>query len=264
MLRKLAETRMPLWHLLTSCMMHGEMGWIGAMQGGSVTDRCNTPSPNPENHVEAKTPFLVWGIMGCVTSKRKDMMSSVSPLTTKVCPPHCLKDIWNRVISPKKSKAIDVIHYVWKEKTNWVQPCKESLMKILFLMFNTHTAYYLRINTFPLSLLQDVSIIWYTLSNLHMTRQCGRVKRTVLRSPKSGRCTQRGSCRATTAVTQAGWRTAVYATQSQDHADAVVPRRPLSASLDSQTRSTNSTASTATRATTECTNCMTHELSVIM
>ncbi len=133
----------------------------------------------------------------------------------------------------------------------------QRISNMLFLMLNTLTAYYLRINTFPLSLLQDVSIIWYTLSNLRMTRQWGRVKRTTLRSPKSGRCTQRGSCWATTAVTQAGWRTAVYATQSQDHADAAVPRRPPSASLVSQTRNTNSTASTASRTTTERTNCIT-------
>lgn len=120
---------------------------------------------------------------------------------------------------------------------------------------------HLRINTFP-PLLQDVSIIWYTLSSLHTMRQCGHVKRTVLRSPKSGRCTQHGSFWATTAAMRAGWRTAVYATPSQNHADAAVPRKPPYASLDSQTRSTNSTVSTATRATTERTT--THELSVIM
>lgn len=131
-------------------------------------------------------------------------------------------------------------------------------------LFNILTAYYLRVNAFSLSLLQDVSIIWYTLSNLRMTRQCGHVKRTALTLPKLGRCTQHGSCWATTAVMQAGWQTAVYVTQSQDHADAAVPRRLPSASLVFQTRSTNSTASTATRATNECTNCITQELCVIM
>lgn len=76
--------RMLWWPLLSSCMGHGEMVWIGAMLAGLMTEPCSTPSLNPDTPAEERRHRLDWEPMVGSTGPTVALMSFALQQALKV------------------------------------------------------------------------------------------------------------------------------------------------------------------------------------